>query len=73
MLPSPVEYPTAPLRPKGAPGSNGKDAGASVELPVDAGGGHGFGIRQTSPLAGAGWPDRLWDWLFDRGVLNPAC
>jgi endo-1,4-beta-xylanase len=49
-----------------------KDAGVSVELHIYAGVGHGFGIRQTNPLAVAGWPDRLWEWLFDLGTLNPA-
>jgi endo-1,4-beta-xylanase len=47
-----------------------KDAGASVELHIYAGVGHGFGLQPTSPLSVSGWPDRLWEWLFDRGLLT---
>jgi endo-1,4-beta-xylanase len=47
-----------------------KDAGVSVELHIYAGVGHGFGLQPTSPLSVAGWPDRLWEWLFDRGLLT---
>ena len=49
-----------------------KDAGVSVELHIYAGMGHGFGIRQTNPLGVAGWPDRMWEWLFDLGLLKPT-
>jgi len=47
-----------------------KDAGVSVELHIYAGVGHGFGLQPTSPLSVSGWPDRLWEWLFDRGLLT---
>jgi endo-1,4-beta-xylanase len=49
-----------------------KDAGVSVELHLYAGVGHGFGMRLTNPLAVAGWPDRMSDWLFDLGLLKPT-
>jgi endo-1,4-beta-xylanase len=48
-----------------------KDAGASVELHIYAGVGHGFGIQMTNTLAVAGWPDQMRDWLFDLGLLKP--
>jgi len=47
-----------------------KDAGVSVELHIYAGVGHGFGLQPSSPLSVAGWPDRLREWLFDRGLLT---
>jgi len=47
-----------------------KDAGVSVELHIYAGVGHGFGLQPTSPLSVAGWPDRLREWMFDRGLLT---
>jgi acetyl esterase/lipase len=47
-----------------------KDVGISVELHIYAGVGHGFGIKPTSPLSVSKWPDRLWEWLYDRGFLT---
>jgi endo-1,4-beta-xylanase len=47
-----------------------KDAGVSVELHLYAGVGHGFGIKPTNPLSVSKWPDRLWEWLYDRGMLT---
>jgi endo-1,4-beta-xylanase len=40
-----------------------KRAGASAELHVYAGVGHGFGLRSTTRGAVSGWIDRLRDWL----------
>jgi endo-1,4-beta-xylanase len=46
-----------------------KRAGASAELHVYAGVGHGFGLRPNMQGAVAGWPDRLVEWLKNRGML----
>lgn len=47
-----------------------KDAGVQVELHLYTGTGHGFAIQGSTPRAVASWPDRLWDWLFDQGLLT---
>ena len=47
-----------------------KSAGVPVELHIYSGVGHGFAIQGNSPRAVASWPDRLWDWLFDLGMLT---
>ena len=46
-----------------------KRAGASAELHVYAGVGHGFGLRPSMKGALAGWPDRFAEWLDGRGFL----
>jgi acetyl esterase/lipase len=47
-----------------------KDAGVQVELHIYAGTGHGFAIQGSTARAVASWPDRLWDWMFDQGLLT---
>jgi endo-1,4-beta-xylanase len=47
-----------------------KNAGVPAELHIYSGVTHGFGMQRAIPLAAAGWPDRLWDWMFDRGLLS---
>ena len=49
-----------------------KRAGASAELHVYAGVGHGFGMRPTTQGPIATWPDRLLQWLEGRKFLTPA-
>ena len=46
-----------------------KRAGASAELHVYAGVGHGFGLRPTMKGPIAAWPDRFAEWLEGRGFL----
>ena len=48
-----------------------KRAGASAELHVYAGVGHGFGLRDgmTGPVAA--WPERFAEWLESRAFLKP--
>lgn len=46
-------------------------AGASVELHLYAAGGHAFNMGEDTPLASLQhWPDRLLDWMADRGLLG---
>lgn len=46
-------------------------AGASVELHLYTAGGHAFNLGEDTPLAGLQhWPDRVLDWLGDRGLLG---
>jgi acetyl esterase/lipase len=47
-----------------------KDAGIQTELHIYAGIGHGFAIQGSTPSAVGSWPDRLRDWMFDRGFLR---
>jgi acetyl esterase/lipase len=47
-----------------------KAAGASAELHVLAGIGHGFGIRAGNPPAVAEWPWLFYRWLDGRGLLT---
>jgi acetyl esterase/lipase len=47
-----------------------KEAGASAELHVLAGVGHGFGFRSTNRGAKATWVDRFRDWLDGKGLLS---
>jgi acetyl esterase/lipase len=49
-----------------------KKAGASAELHVYAGVGHGFGLRDRTRGAVAGWPARFHEWLDSRGFLKRA-
>jgi acetyl esterase/lipase len=46
-----------------------KRAGASAELHVYAGVGHGFGFRPTTKGPVAAWPERFVEWLDARGFL----
>ncbi len=46
-------------------------AGASVELHLYAAGGHAFNMGEDTPLASLRhWPDRIPDWMSDRGLLG---
>jgi acetyl esterase/lipase len=47
-----------------------KRAGASAELHVYAGVGHGFGLRAGMKGPIAGWPERFAEWLDARGFLS---
>jgi acetyl esterase/lipase len=47
-----------------------KGAGVPVELHIYAGVGHGFGIRPGNSPRLAGWIDRFYDWMNDRGFLR---
>jgi endo-1,4-beta-xylanase len=47
-----------------------KKVGASAELHVYAGVGHGFGVRERTKGAVAGWPARFYEWLEGRGFLK---
>ena len=46
-----------------------RHAGASAELHVLAGAGHGFGIRDNNPPAIAIWTTLWYDWLDSQGML----
>lgn len=46
-------------------------AGASAELHLYAGGGHAFNMGQRTPFTSLRhWPDRITDWMSDRGWLS---
>ncbi len=47
-----------------------KRAGASAELHVYAGAGHGFGMRESNRGAVSGWTARFREWLETRGFLK---
>jgi len=47
-----------------------KRAGASAELHVYAGVGHGFGMRETTKGAVTTWPVRFHEWLDSNGFLK---
>jgi endo-1,4-beta-xylanase len=47
-----------------------KRAGASAELHVYAGVGHGFGMRETAKGAVTGWTARFHEWLDSSGFLK---
>lgn len=47
-----------------------KKAGGTAELHVYAGVGHGFGVRERTRGAVAGWPARFHEWLDSRGFLK---
>jgi endo-1,4-beta-xylanase len=47
-----------------------RKAGVPVEMHVYGSGAHGFGIRPGENAVNH-WPDRLVDWLHDRGLLKP--
>jgi endo-1,4-beta-xylanase len=47
-----------------------KEAGIPAELHIYATAVHGFGVRENTKGAVAGWPYRLYDWLFDMNILK---
>jgi len=48
-----------------------KEAGVPFEAHIPATGGHGFNMGQRSAMRSVHtWPDRLADWLADRGLLG---
>lgn len=47
-----------------------KKAGVPAELHIYSAAGHGFGLRESSKGAVAGWPARFSEWLGDRGFLK---
>jgi endo-1,4-beta-xylanase len=47
-----------------------KQAGASAEMHVLTGIGHGFGIRDSNPPAVSNWPSLFYGWLGARGFLK---
>lgn len=48
-----------------------KEAGASAEVHILSGGGHGFNMGDRSNLAAVkSWPQRFADWLGDQGLLK---
>lgn len=49
-----------------------KQAGASAELHVYSGTGHGFGVRETNHTPSAAWLVSFHDWLGTGGFLNSA-
>jgi len=50
-----------------------RSAGVSVELHLIAQGKHAFNMGNRSTFAAIkGWPQRMADWLGDRGLLNPS-
>jgi acetyl esterase/lipase len=49
-----------------------KKAGASAELHVFSGVGHGFGVRDTNRGEVAGWLARFHEWMGARGYLKAA-
>jgi len=49
-----------------------KRVGVPVELHIYSGAGHGFGLREKNHFPAGAWPERLREWLADRGVLGGA-
>jgi acetyl esterase/lipase len=49
-----------------------KAAGVPAEMHIYAEAGHGFGVRESDHGAHAKWPERLAEWLDDRGLLATA-
>ena len=47
-----------------------KEAGIPAELHIYATAVHGFGVRENTKGAVKGWPDRLYEWLFDMNILK---
>lgn len=45
-------------------------ANVPAELHIYSNAGHGFGIRERNQGAVAGWIERFYDWLSDRGFLK---
>jgi acetyl esterase/lipase len=49
-----------------------KRAGASAELHMYAGAGHGFGVRDTNKSPSGAWIARFHEWMADRKFLNAS-
>jgi acetyl esterase/lipase len=50
-----------------------REAKVPVEMHILSGGGHGFNMGNRSDLTAVkSWPNRLADWLSDRGLLKPS-
>jgi acetyl esterase/lipase len=47
-----------------------KKANVSAELHIYSNAGHGFGMREKNRGAVAGWIDRFYEWLSDRGFVK---
>jgi endo-1,4-beta-xylanase len=47
-----------------------KEAGIPAELHIYATAGHGFGVRENTKGAVAGWTSRLYEWLIDIKMLK---
>ncbi|HEX2860414.1 MAG TPA: alpha/beta hydrolase [Lacunisphaera sp.] len=47
-----------------------KQAKVPAELHILTGAGHGFGLRPSTPQPLAAWPERLREWLGERGLLS---
>jgi dienelactone hydrolase len=50
-----------------------REAGALAELHMYAAGGHAYNMGEATPLVSLqNWPDRITDWMTDRGYLMAA-
>ncbi len=49
-----------------------RQAGVPTELHIYTGAGHGFGLRASNHFPAGAWPERLREWLADRGFLGGA-
>ena len=48
-------------------------AGASVEMHMYAAGGHAYNMGEATPYVSLrNWPERITDWMTDRGLMAPA-
>jgi endo-1,4-beta-xylanase len=47
-----------------------KKAGVPAELHIYSAAGHGFGLRASNQDAASKWPDRMLEWMDDRGLLK---
>tara|TARA_B100000749_G_scaffold188427_1_gene146007 strand:+ start:283 stop:1173 length:891 start_codon:yes stop_codon:yes gene_type:complete len=48
-------------------------AGASVEMHMFAAGGHAYNMGEATPYVSLRhWPERIIDWMTDRGLMTPA-
>ncbi|MES1217256.1 MAG: alpha/beta hydrolase [Bacteroidota bacterium] len=47
-----------------------KKANVPAELHIYSNAGHGFGMRERNTGAVAGWIDRFYDWMSDRGFIK---
>jgi endo-1,4-beta-xylanase len=47
-----------------------KKANVPAELHIYSDAGHGFGMRERNKGAVAGWIDRFYEWLSDRGLIK---
>ena len=47
-----------------------READIPAELHIYAKAVHGFGVRENTKGAVAGWPNRLYEWLIDMGFIN---